>query len=83
MINIYNESKVIKIENNRKISNESEHYMKKSSYNNNKVLIEAAKKMEIDIRDILDLYYIHSQYCNVKWNILNICIFHKEFWERF
>ena len=64
MINIFEESKVVKFENDREVSRETEQYLNKSAARNIRVLREAVREMEIDADNILDLYYIHMQYGN-------------------
>lgn len=61
-INIFEESKVVKCENNREAANESEQYINKAAARNHKILKEAAHEMNISPFNIMDLYYIHLQY---------------------
>jgi hypothetical protein len=81
MINIFNESKVIKFENNRELSEESEEFLNKSSQRNRKVIVDAVQAMKIDGSKIFDLYYIHLQYYDSRYASY-ILLFQKEFWRR-
>lgn len=82
MVNVFSESKVVKFENNRENSNESERYLKKSHISNSRTLVKAALRMNIDTKKIFDLYFIHLQYHSPQYFSSNIHIFQKEFWQK-
>lgn len=78
-INIFNESKVVKFENNRELSNETEQFINRSSQRNQRLLMDAARAMNIDTDKIMDLYYIHLQYQDTK-PFPGYYILKKDFW---
>ncbi len=81
MINVFDDSKVIKFENDREASNESKRYLKKSHRRNSQVLIDAARRMSIDRDKIFDLYYIHSKYRKPSYYSSRIYTFQKNITE--
>ncbi|MEY8322740.1 hypothetical protein AALB47_02340 [Lachnospiraceae bacterium 54-11] len=81
MINIFDESKVIKFENDREASKESKEYITRSSQKNSKVLLDVAQAMKIDESKLFDLYYIHLQYSEPRY-VSAIYILRKELWRK-
>lgn len=61
-INVFTETKIIKIENDRDAANETNDYMKKSFARNQRALDWFARDMKINREDLFDLYYIHKQF---------------------
>lgn len=78
MINIYEESKVVKIENDRESANENNEYIRKSAKRNWQVLEELAIVLGIDYADLMDLFYIHAQYKMTKHRVRNFIALRKQ-----
>lgn len=81
MINIFNESKVIKFENDREVGQESDECRKNAAQKNGRTLTEAAQELKVDTGRLFDLYYIHLQYSAPKYSS-RIYIFRKEFYRK-
>lgn len=82
MINIYNLSKIIKTENDRKAVGESSEWIKKCRSYNNEILRRVALRIGIDISDLFDLYFIHYSYKNVFPQLINLKLFDPETYVR-
>ena len=78
MINIFEESKVIKVKNDRDAANEDSQYILSSGEKNREKLKELACDIGIDFADFLNLLYIHMQYRVTKNRIRNFIHFKKE-----
>ncbi len=78
MINIFEESKVIKVKNDRDAANEDSQYIQRSGEKNREKLKELAWDIGIDFADFLNLLYIHMQYKVTKNKIRNFIHFKKE-----
>ena len=78
MINIFEESKVIKVKNDRDAANEDSQYIQRSGEKNREKLKELACDIGIDFADFLNLLYIHMQYRVTKNRIRNFIHFKKE-----
>lgn len=62
MINIFGESEVIKKENDREAANETNKYMKIGVARNHRQLKRLALRIRISPEDIVDIYWVYSQY---------------------
>lgn len=60
MINVYEGSRVVKVENDRDSANENNGYIQKSARRNRQVLEQLSHN--IDYVDLMDLFCIHAQY---------------------
>ncbi len=78
MINIFEESKVIKVENDRESANENNEYIQKSGERNRSVLKKLSDNIGMEYTDLLNLLYIHEQYKLTKNKIRNFWRFRKE-----
>ncbi len=78
MINIFEESTVIKVKNDREAANEDSQYIQRSGERNRERLKELAYDIGIDFSDLLNLQYIHMQYKLSKNKIRNFIHFKKE-----
>jgi len=61
MVNIYEESKVYKVENNRELTNESNQFLVNSHRRNSKVFINFLEEMNIS-KEYFDLVYCHLKF---------------------
>lgn len=78
MINIFEESKVIKVENDRNLANENNGFIEESAKRNCRVLERLARNTEMDFDNLIDLFYIHTQYKMTKNKIRNFVYFKGE-----
>jgi hypothetical protein len=61
MVNIYEESKIYKVENNRELTNESNQFLVNSHRRNSKVFINFLEEMDIS-KEYFDLVYCHLKF---------------------
>jgi hypothetical protein len=80
-INIFTETKVIKIENDRKAADENNDYIKKSVARNFQTLCRFAERMGISNTDLFDLYFIHNQYKVTKNKFRYALYFRKDYFD--
>lgn len=78
MINIFEESKVVKVENDRESANENNEYIQKSARRNWQVLEQLSYNIGIDYVDLMDLFYIHAQYKMTKHRVRNFIALRKQ-----
>lgn len=78
LINVFEETKIIKTENDREALNENNEYLQKSAERNIAVLTELTKEIGENIDNVLDLFYVHKHYKLTKNQLGNFMYFFKE-----
>lgn len=78
LINVFEETKIIKTENDREALNENNEYLQTSVKRNIAVLTELTKEIGENIDNVLDLYYVHKHYKLTQNQLGNFMYFFKE-----